>query len=66
MLSTDGDSDRCFANFYFYQGNSTAPIKTRFPNHKTALQSENGVFYIRKRRFLHHKTAFYNQKTAFF
>ena len=22
MLSTDGDSDRCFETFYFYQGNS--------------------------------------------
>ena len=24
MLSTGGDSDRCFATFYFYQGNSTS------------------------------------------
>ncbi|MGM9709460.1 MAG: hypothetical protein ACI3ZB_07660, partial [Prevotella sp.] len=55
-----GDSDRCFATFYFYQGNPTVPIKPRFPNHKTAffasengvLQSENGVLLTRKRRFL--------------
>ena len=53
MLSTGGDSDRCFATFfYLYQGNSTAPIKPRFSHQKTAfynqktafLQPENGVF----------------------
>ena len=45
MLSTDGDSDRCFANFYFYQGNSTAPIKPRFSHQKTAFYNKKTPFF---------------------
>ena len=60
MLSTGSDSDRCFATFYFYQGNSTAPIKPRFSHQKTAfftsengvLQSENGVLQSENGVFL--------------
>ena len=29
MLSTGGDSDRCFETFYLYQGNPTSVISNR-------------------------------------
>ena len=61
MLSTDGDSDRCFATFYFFILIKVIQLPLVGKLKKFSLRRVHA-----KPLNKGNKTAFYNQKTAFF
>ena len=65
MLSTDGDSDRCFATFYLYQGNPTSVSSNRLwlGACLATLTTSNPLAKLLNKVI---KPRFPNQKTAFF